>query len=507
MKKIRRKRNTVVSPKIIAIVFIGLLFTTIAFAQTTYNLYANGHLELDLQDGVIITDVKLESMSENSSYKVNHYVETLLTNEIILADKDSEVSLNVEIKNTDNVKYRFDGIIYDTTGNEELGTYTNTDIVPEVITDDTSTGIGDLIEEKSSKNIIVKYKYNNETFTDGNLTGTIKFKFTRLYNITYELNGGVQAENQPTYYAEGETVEILDASKTNATFVGWYEDSTFSGNKVTNLNNKTGDITLYAKYNQNYNIYFQMPPDWYKDDSESDYTVKFYLYNKNNSAVYSSWPGTDMTKIDSDTKNIYKYTINQTDLENYNVIIFNNGKDSDITSYDVDIKRKQTIDFNISSGDWGKIFVPKIYHNNKNTNEVRFFSRAKHNLYYYIWNDTTGNVLENWPGTSISDSVSGSADQFTFDKSLYNKMIINLGQDREQTKNLDIPKYSDLTFSSSNYNSDHYYFYITRTFYDGEWISFDEWNSTQYSEWKNNGDYIAFQETNNIINNINANIN
>lgn len=505
MKKIRRKRNTVVSPKIIAIVFIGLLFTTIAFAQTTYNLYANGHLELDLQDGVIITDVKLESMSENSSYKVNHYVETLLTNEIILADKDSEVSLNVEIKNTDNVKYRFDGIIYDTTGNEELGTYTNTDIVPEVITDDTSTGIGDLIEEKSSKNIIVKYKYNNETFTDGNLTGTIKFKFTRLYNITYELNGGVQAENQPTYYAEGETVEILDASKTNATFVGWYEDSTFSGNKVTNLNNKTGDITLYAKYNQNYNIYFQMPPDWYKDDSESDYTVKMYLYNKTSETAYMVWPGIDMTKIDE--RNIYKYTINESYLENYTDIIFTNGKESSITWLNDDIKRKQTIDLEFTSNDWGKIFVPKIYPNRANSNEVRFFTIDKHNLKYYLWNNATGNNNGSWPGSSITESAGGSAVQFKFNRNQFDKMILNRGQDQEQTSDMDVPQYCDLTFYTSNYNSSNYYFYATRTYYDGEWISFDEWNSTQYSEWKNNGDYIAFQETNNIINNINANIN
>ena len=85
-------------------------------------------------------------------------------------------------------------------------------------------------------------------------------------------------------------------------------------------------------------------------------------------------------------------------------------------------------------------------------------------------------------------------------------MIINRGNGAEQTHDLTIPTINDLTFSSSTYNSDHYYFYVTRWFYDGSWYTIDDWEDTEHGDWLK-GDYVTFQGTNNEVDAVNSYIN
>ena len=67
------------------------------------------------------------------------------------------------------------------------------------------------------------------------------------YTITYELDGGVNAESNPNSYTiETETITLSEASKDGYTFIGWYDEA---GNEVTQITiGTTGDITLYAKW-------------------------------------------------------------------------------------------------------------------------------------------------------------------------------------------------------------------------------------------------------------------
>ena len=78
---------------------------------------------------------------------------------------------------------------------------------------------------------------------------TIYAKFNRIYqtfNITYELDGGTHSN--PATYTEGTGLVLADASKDGYTFIGWYTDS-FYTDKITEISaEKTGDITLYAKF-------------------------------------------------------------------------------------------------------------------------------------------------------------------------------------------------------------------------------------------------------------------
>ena len=72
------------------------------------------------------------------------------------------------------------------------------------------------------------------------------------YTITYELDGGTNApENPAGYNVETETITLKDPAKAGYTFEGWYRTEDFTGNAVTEIvQGSTGDITLYAKWEQ-----------------------------------------------------------------------------------------------------------------------------------------------------------------------------------------------------------------------------------------------------------------
>lgn len=71
------------------------------------------------------------------------------------------------------------------------------------------------------------------------------------YNITYNLNGGTNHEDNPaTYRYTDETITLQAPTKAGYYFGGWYTSSTFTGGteKTTIPNNSTGNVTLYAKW-------------------------------------------------------------------------------------------------------------------------------------------------------------------------------------------------------------------------------------------------------------------
>ena len=83
----------------------------------------------------------------------------------------------------------------------------------------------------------------------GNITLYAKWEL-ESYTITYELDGGTNApENPAGYNVETETITLKDPVKTGYTFAGWYKAEDFTGNAVTEIvQGTTGNITLYAKW-------------------------------------------------------------------------------------------------------------------------------------------------------------------------------------------------------------------------------------------------------------------
>ncbi len=103
------------------------------------------------------------------------------------------------------------------------------------------------------------------------------------YNITYELNGGTNNENNPATYKEGSFLELAVPTKENYLFAGWYIDSEFT-NLVTQITKYTsGNIKVYAKWIElNGNITLQLDNGSYKVvgcNEELEYLYIPSMYN------------------------------------------------------------------------------------------------------------------------------------------------------------------------------------------------------------------------------------
>jgi uncharacterized repeat protein (TIGR02543 family) len=85
--------------------------------------------------------------------------------------------------------------------------------------------------------------------------GATKITITALYSINkytirYNLDGGSNnVGNVKTYNINSKTITLLPAKKASATFLGWYDNSSFRGFAVTRIpTGSYGNITLYAKW-------------------------------------------------------------------------------------------------------------------------------------------------------------------------------------------------------------------------------------------------------------------
>jgi uncharacterized repeat protein (TIGR02543 family) len=84
----------------------------------------------------------------------------------------------------------------------------------------------------------------------GNVNLYAKWKLV-TYSITYQLGGGTQASgNLSSYTVNSNDMTLNDPSRDGGYgFMGWYENASFTGNKVTSITKgSTGDKTLYAKW-------------------------------------------------------------------------------------------------------------------------------------------------------------------------------------------------------------------------------------------------------------------
>ncbi len=72
-------------------------------------------------------------------------------------------------------------------------------------------------------------------------------KFTPItYSITYELDGGTH--NNPDKYTIESSLELANAQKAGYIFLGWYSDADYTTEVSSISVGRTGDMTLYAKF-------------------------------------------------------------------------------------------------------------------------------------------------------------------------------------------------------------------------------------------------------------------
>ena len=105
-----------------------------------------------------------------------------------------------------------------------------------------------------------------EKYPEKNTKYTAEWGKEGDYTITYELDGGTNApENPESYNVETETITLKDPLKPGYTFAGWYSADNSPVTKIPQ--GSTGNITLYAK--------------WVK---EGDYTITYELYGGTNAS-------------------------------------------------------------------------------------------------------------------------------------------------------------------------------------------------------------------------------
>ena len=95
------------------------------------------------------------------------------------------------------------------------------------------------------------------------------------YTITYELDGGTNApENPPSYNVETETITLKDPAKAGYTFAGWYKDRKFTTKVTEIIQGTTGNITLYAKWLENYTITYELDGGTNAPENPAGYNVE-----------------------------------------------------------------------------------------------------------------------------------------------------------------------------------------------------------------------------------------
>ena len=91
-------------------------------------------------------------------------------------------------------------------------------------------------------------------FTVGTADVEVQAVFAPIkYTITYNFDGGTNAEANPAEYTiESDAITLQDPSWTGHTFGGWYDNAQFTGDPVTTITKgSTGNVTLYAKWTTN----------------------------------------------------------------------------------------------------------------------------------------------------------------------------------------------------------------------------------------------------------------
>ncbi len=110
--------------------------------------------------------------------------------------------------------------------------------------------------------------------TETGISGTFEMNASYDGYITYVLDGGKNAKENPTGYSAALPVVFAEPAKTGYSFAGWYTSADFAEeSRITGTDNATeGDLTLYAKWTVNeYTITYVV--------NGSVFTVETFAFN------------------------------------------------------------------------------------------------------------------------------------------------------------------------------------------------------------------------------------
>ncbi|WP_332448017.1 InlB B-repeat-containing protein [Sphaerochaeta sp.] len=97
------------------------------------------------------------------------------------------------------------------------------------------------------------------------------------YAITYQLNGGVNTNANPSYYCiEDDAITLADPGKTGYTFISWFDNAQFSGSPVTAIPaGSQGDRVVYASWTPNvYSVTYHLNGGTNAGTNPTTYTIE-----------------------------------------------------------------------------------------------------------------------------------------------------------------------------------------------------------------------------------------
>lgn len=98
---------------------------------------------------------------------------------------------------------------------------------------------------------IILSAWDDTADADSNVAIRLTAQWTLTpYKITYKLSGGTNAKGNPlTYtYDKNRKITLAEPTRDGYAFVGWYTNSSYKTRVKTISTNRTGNITLYAKW-------------------------------------------------------------------------------------------------------------------------------------------------------------------------------------------------------------------------------------------------------------------
>ena len=464
-----------------------LIIVTVIFLSIGYSAFNRDLIVGDIKATVrVVADIRLTGLNisdtNNAIGSSEDYNVHNIYSDVELPNDDSTITFKVSVTNfgsaymgIKNITGLPDNLTYELSGYK----------VGDMICDSSDNCINGITKEFY---ITIKYKNSGNSGEDTDYTLNINFDFQEMFKINYVLNSGTFDDGiNPIkgYFAEDGVDISEEVTRDGYVFNGWYENNSFTGNKVTTISGRNENITLYAKWNGV--IYFQIPPDWYGENTYVKFSTSF-SENKYNCGTETCTSADLMTLFDSDKK-IYKYVFaDNADLDNYKFAYFSN----DITIEDSSgTKPRRALSLDISKEDYlGKVFAPEVAPNST-TEDTRVFGFAT-NFNFYFWKGADNN---GWPGTA--GTVIGKRIHYTtFKRNVWDNMIVNnRGSNKNQSADLVVPVYQDLTYRlTDTCNSSNICGHLaSRLFYFGQWHDYDDWLDDDYDTWSENGSGARFK--------------
>ena len=111
------------------------------------------------------------------------------------------------------------------------------------------------------------YDYNTPVTEDIKLEA----KWTPIiYHINYVLNGGTNDPANPDTYTIDSNIVFQPAKRDGYDFLGWFEDPEFT-KPIDSISNRTGDITIYAKWQAKQNVPYKV--EHYQETDNGSYKL------------------------------------------------------------------------------------------------------------------------------------------------------------------------------------------------------------------------------------------